>query len=346
MRAATGLDVVRVDPHDDSALGAWHAVTTASLRDLWPDDVHPPFAEVRAAVLAGQPDREPPPSELLEPLLAVDGGRAVGAARVELPQRDNTHLLYVEIHVVPDARRRGAGTALLTAATARAREAGRPLLLSELEEPPHLRDRSPGRAFLEASGLSCALEEIRRDLALPPDAARLAALEVACLPHATGYRVLTWRDRCPDELVEGRAALGRAMSTSVPLGTLDWREETWDAARVREREQLLGEQGRTSVVAAALHEATGEVVGFTEMVARPAEPELAEQWETLVLAPHRGHRLGTLLKIAAVRRLVAELPQVRRLATGNASTNAPMIAVNEAMGFVPNGSYSSWQRAV
>jgi GNAT superfamily N-acetyltransferase len=336
--------VVAVDPRDDGAFGQWYRVTTAGLLHDRPDDDPPGLEEHRAKALAGLPEREP--SELIELLLAVVDGRAVGAVSIELPLRDNPHVSYAEGHVLPAARRRGVGRALLDAVLDRSRGAGRSLLMTELDEPPGCEDRSDGRAFLRATGFTEALVEARRDLALPVPADVLDRLERECAPHAVDYELLTWRDRCPDELVEGRAELGRAMSTAAPLGELDWHEETWDAARVREREQLVAEQGRTSVIAAARHRPSGQLVGFTELVARPARPQQAHQWETLVLREHRGHRLGMLLKIAALRRLVAELPGARVVQTGNALVNGPMIAVNEALGFRVAGTYGTWQRPV
>lgn len=337
------MDVVGVDARGDG-FADWHAVADAVRTHRRPADTWPDLEEERASALAGLPEREP--SELVELLLARDGTGAVGAARIELPRRDNQHVVYAEVLVLPPCRRRGAGTALLDAVGARARELGRPLLVTELDEPPGLAGASPARRFLEASGFVEVLQEVRRDLALPVPAERLDALEADAARHAEGYEVVTWRDRCPDELLDSRAELGRAMSTDVPLGDLDWQEETWDAARVRERERAVAEQGRTSVVAAARERSTGRLVAFTELVARPARPEMAEQWETLVLRAHRGRRLGTLVKVAALRRLQQEVPGARVVVTGNAVVNAPMIAVNEALGFVPAGTYSSWQRPV
>lgn len=332
-----------VDPRS-ADLDAWHAVVSAALREDRPQDPPPPVQEVRAGALAGLPERDP--SELVRLVLAEADGVPVGALRVELPLRDNTHLVWAEAHVLPQARRGGVGTALLERALQETVDAGRRLLTTDLDEPPALVDRSPGRAFLQRAGFACVLTEVRRDLALPVPQERLDALEQQAREHADGYRVVVWVDRCPDELVDQRAELGRVMSVDVPVGDLDWHEEAWDAARVRERERLLAEQGRSSVVAAALHEVSGTLVGYTELAVRPAQPELVEQWDTLVVSAHRGHRLGLLLKLAALRRLQAEHPGARRVATTNATTNAPMIAVNEALGFVVNGQDSSWQRPV
>lgn len=334
-----------VDPRDDDAFADWFAVVDAVTRDLRPDETGWLAQELRESSLEGQP-RTPPPDELYELLVARhDGGRVVGAARLELPLSDNQHVGFFSLDVLPDARRSGVGTALLAELTTRTRAVGRTTLMCDHDEPPALADRSPGRFFLQRNGFAEALVEARRDLALPVDPERLDAIDAACWPHASDYRVLTWRDHCPPELVDDRAELARAMSVDVPLGELAWGEEVWDAARLRRREELTVRQGRASVVGGAVHVPSGSLVAFTEMVAPLAAPDRVHQWETMVLDAHRGHRLGTLVKTAALRRLAAEVPQARLVSTTNALSNGPMIAVNEALGFRLNGVVTSWQRA-
>ena len=71
-------------------------------------------------------------------------------------------------------------------------------------------------------------------------------------------------------------------------------------------------------------------------------PHWGFQSGTIVAPEHRGHRLGLAIKLANHRQLRAHFPSCRVLVTGNADVNAPMNAVNEALGFVPAGSLSSW----
>jgi GNAT superfamily N-acetyltransferase len=300
---------------------------------------------VRAAALAGRraDDGTPLAEELVELLAARADSRLVGTARVEMPLSDNTGVCFFELSVLPSARRRGVGTALLDEVAARAKAAGRPVLMSEVDEPPAVQGRSAGRALLTRHGFAEALVEVRRDLALPVPAARLAAVDAACWPHAPGYRVRTWRGRCPDDLVEGRADMARQMSLDVPLGDLTWGEEAWDAARVRRREELVGRQGRTLLGAGAV-DPSGAVVAFTELAVDDEVPERVHQWETFVLAAHRGRRLGTLVKTGVLRRVASELPEARVLTTHNAASNGPMIAVNEVLGFRTNGVLCAFQR--
>ena len=50
---------------------------------------------------------------------------------------------------------------------------------------------------------------------------------------------------------------------------------------------------------------------------------------------HRGHRLGVAVKVANLRLLQRERPDITRLTTYNAEVNSHMIGVNEALGFRP-----------
>ena len=142
------MDVTEVDPAGPD-LDAWADVHAVALLADRPEDPPPPTEEVRAGALAGLPGRDP--SELVRLWLATRDGEPVGAGRLELPRRDNTHLAYVEVHVRPDARRRGVGSALL--AVLQREAGGRDLLTSDLDEPPALRGASPGRRFLERARL-------------------------------------------------------------------------------------------------------------------------------------------------------------------------------------------------
>ncbi|MGY1632436.1 GNAT family N-acetyltransferase [Geodermatophilus sp. SYSU D01186] len=273
--------------------------------------------------------------------VALAGGTVVGALRLLLPLRDNPTVAHVDLAVSPAHRRRGVGARLLEEAVRVARGAGRTQLVADVDEPA---PGVAGRAFALRSGWRCDLLESRRDLLLPPDEARLSALEAQARVAGRGYEVVTWRDRTPDGLVHDRALLERRMTTDAPHGDLPVEEEHWDAARVREYEEAHVARGRTVLSAGAV--TRGRLVAFTDLQVPLAQPERAQQAGTLVLREHRGRRLGTLVKVAVLRELVATLPAVRRISTYNAESNRPMVAVNEALGFRRAGQLSTWSLRV
>jgi GNAT superfamily N-acetyltransferase len=74
-----------------------------------------------------------------------------------------------------------------------------------------------------------------------------------------------------------------------------------------------------------------------------AVPTIGYQWDTLVRSDHRGHRLGLLMKLANLRQVRERSPQTRFLNTWNAESNAPMVSVNERLGFVVVEAWEEWQ---
>lgn len=335
------VEVREVDPRDGAAVAAWFAVIDAWQRAGRPDEPGWLLQEQAAILRLGA---EPDADERRIGLVAVAAGRVLAAARLDLPVADNTHLADVLLVTHPDHRRRGAGRALVEEVERRARAAGRTTLTASSDELPGEEGRSASRGFGPALGFEAMQVEVRRDIALPLDAAVVAGVAAGAAEDAAAYDLRTWRDAVPEDLVEDQAQLFRRMSTDVPLADLDWREEQWDAARVRRDEQDVQAMGRTFFGAGAVHRPTGRMVAYTTMGVPLAAPERAYQWDTLVLTEHRGHRLGTLVKLACLHSLAHQMPEVRVISTWNAAENAPMIRVNDALGATVNGQLVNWQK--
>jgi GNAT superfamily N-acetyltransferase len=321
---------------DDERFAAWCQVWAAGQRVDRPDDPSRPASD---HIALGRQLVTPGGSREGTHRAGIVDGAVVGALRLILPTQDNPTVAIVDVAVHPDHRRRGYGSALLAEGIRLAGERGRTELIAEVDEPG---PETPGRAFALRHGWTCDLFETRRDLVLPPDEERLAALEKEAREASRGYELVTWRDRTPDELLDDRAVLERRMTTDAPHGDLPVEEEHWDGARIREYEAMHVARGRTVLSAGAL--SYGRLVAFTDLQVPLATPERAQQGGTLVLREHRGHRLGALLKAAVLRQVLATLPEVRRISTYNSDSNVPMVAVNEALGFQPAGHLSSWSR--
>jgi GNAT superfamily N-acetyltransferase len=337
------VKVIAFDPHDDRAFEAWFAAIDATGTTV-PGEPGWQRPELRARMQPGEGA-----GERLIPLSVTgegDGDEVMGAGWVELPLRDNSYLGQVMAYVPPDRRRRGFGTALIAEAERVLTAEGRSVAECWQEEAAGERGRSAGRRFAEARGYQLVQRQVRRDLEVPVPPERLATLEVASLSRAGGYRTVTFIDRWPDEWVADRIEFGVRMSTDSPRGASSREDEVWDEARVREREAQLHESDRTLLVAVVVHEASGRPVAFSEIAVPRGAPEKAYQHDTLVLEEHRGHRLGTLVKIANVRMLADVSPATRSVSTYNADDNAHMIAVNEALGCVVVADELTWERKV
>ncbi len=85
---------------------------------------------------------------------------------------------------------------------------------------------------------------------------------------------------------------------------------------------------------------------MTEMGYFPDEEYLIHQYMTGVRVPHRGRGLGKWLKAAMLLRVREEFPQVKVVVTGNATSNAPMLSINQRLGFKPHREGAAYQISV
>ena len=108
--------------------------------------------------------------------------------------------------------------------------------------------------------------------------------------------------------------------------------------------RLRAARGARFLIAVAEHRASGRLVACTELLLAADVPGQAWQMLTVVRPEHRGHRLGLAIKLANAEELARVAPEVRVIITGNAAVNAPMIAVNEIMGFEVASDGNFWQK--
>jgi GNAT superfamily N-acetyltransferase len=335
------MEVRRVDPDDDAALAAFSAVLQSSDRDLWPDEVGYTLTDMRAMARFQGRDRRWELFAAAEP-----GGPMLGVGSMEFPLRDNLHAADIVVAVHPEHRRRGVGTAIVERLGEVARADGRRTLNSLVDVPVATSAIHASRFFAPRVGFAPSMPGHSRRLRLPADKARLDELRevVAQARGASQYRVLTFEAPWPDEMVEDHCTLLKVMSTDEPAGDGEREEETWDPGRVHEADQLLAAREVRKLAAVAQHAPSGRIVAFSEILLADDTPEQCWQLVTVVHRAHRGHRLGLAIKIANLDVLAERAPDVRFIRTGNAAVNAPMIAVNDMMGFEVVGEGMFWQK--
>jgi GNAT superfamily N-acetyltransferase len=254
-------------------------------------------------------------------------GVPVAYYKLELPDLENLDRAPVYLYVHPEARRHGIGRKLVRHAAQRAAGSGRTMLESVVLEG------SAGDVFATGLGAVLSLEEVRRvqDLRkVPPE--RVASLRAEAERKAPGYSLVIWEGPIPGEHAAQVARVINAFG-DAPRGE-GVEPEVWDADRIRERAGRLVREGHmVAYTVAAMHGATGEMAAYTEVAIDPLSPEWGYQQLTAVTRPHRGHRLGLLVKTAMMQWLASAQPSLRWIQTGNAAANDHMIAVNDALGY-------------
>jgi GNAT superfamily N-acetyltransferase len=250
----------------------------------------------------------------------------------------NRKSAFVDVSVEPHLRRRGIGRRLLALAVARSRKATRPLLSS------HSSGRLPaGAAFLRRFGFKQALETHLNQLMIDRlDRALMVRWMAAGSERAAGYVVEVWHGPVPEQWLVPFADLYGVMNT-VPRGELQVEDTILTPKIIREGERFLFANGSRRVIACARHAASGALAGFTELVWNPKRATIVWQQNTGVAQAHRRKGLGRWLKAANMDAMLKTNPTARFVRTGNADSNAPMLAINRQMGFAPFIPVIAWQ---
>ncbi|MEV0649274.1 GNAT family N-acetyltransferase [Phytomonospora sp. NPDC050363] len=274
-------------------------------------------------------------------VLAREGGRVVGFAFVEMHEEDNRHLADVWAMVEPGRRHQGIGRAMFDSVAEVMREHGRDTLHAEVNVPIDGGGGSlDGRRFCEAAGMEAASASnyLRLDLSTVDESA-IERLRREAWSKAAGYSPVQWIDGAdgdtPAEVLEGLAALLSRFYGDTPTGTLEVEELAYTPERILADNARNARQNRRTVNTAIRHDAGGEVIAWTKIHFRDSAPQYGMQGITMVAREHRGHRLGTVLKTENLLLAVRTAPSLAVIDTDNAKDNAPMLAVNVAMGFEP-----------
>lgn len=304
------------------------------------------------------PHYQPDPDETRLIWVIVVDGEIVGRVGVDLPHEKGSRSAYWLVEVLSSHYGRGIGRAGYQLVEEAAREHGRTVLQSWAEHPeaPGARLSAPtgfgsvpedrfARFFL-ANGYALEQVERKSSLDLTSSAETVARLLAEAEKASADYRVVQWMAPTPAEHVEGFAWMKSRMSTDAPSAGMEFDEETWDAERVARHDARWVEAGMTAQITAAQHRETGALVAFNELVIGSDRTLRTEQQDTLVLKEHRGHKLGQLVKCAALTSWTAIAPESPKVITYNAEENRPMLDINEAIGFRPVAYIGAWKKVI
>ena len=248
----------------------------------------------------------------------------------------NQHMRWCEVAVGPAHRRRGLGRALLRHAVKAVADQGDDLVFIT-----QFSDRIPAaEAFALAVGATPGLEMKTNQLDLA--SVKRAKLDEWAAIAPAGYRLEHVDGAVPAELIAPYIESASGMN-DAPRGDLRMNDWELNEQQIRDRESWQQQAGIERWLILAVHEASGAGAGFTEVTYDPRIPHLIWQQGTAVIDAHRGHRLGLWMKAVMLKRILEERTEARFIRTGNANTNAQMLAINTQLGFRVAWSAALWQ---
>jgi GNAT superfamily N-acetyltransferase len=273
------------------------------------------------------------PERIERRLARDDQGLVVGHAHVYW--REGPGTCTMRMFVDPARRAEGIGRSLGAALAAEARADGRIGITLEVAEG------SPAAIIAEAAGCrpDIVMEQNRTD-PRRIDPTRLEAWRAAG-EQAAGYSLVAYDVPCPSPELAEDFVHARHVMNDAPR----WEGEpeatyTVEELSAVEAASVAAHQDWWNV--GVRNDATGELVGLSEMYLPRARPWIVFQGDTGVHPDHRGHGLGAWMKAVNHLRLNHERPEVEIVQTWNADSNEPMLRINRALGFRPVQRYQGW----
>lgn len=300
----------------------------AIFREIAPDPNDPPQARalVRSFMV------EPGPYRHSERWIALPatGDQVIGFAVVSFytPQApdyaENRHIAQAEIKVAKAHRGQGIARALLQTLLAAAAAHEATTIQGAASHPA-------GHAFCKHFGGIAAIEEAENRLKLAEvDWNMIQAWQTEGPARAPGVRVESFSD-APEADLQAYALVYTEVMNQQPLGKIENQMVITPQSRRVQEEEL--RKKRIEWHTKVSREPDGAISGLTEMYYSPDEPHRIFQGLTGVAARFRGRGLGKWLKAEMLLEVRGRYPQLRYVATGNADVNAPMLSINQRMGF-------------
>jgi len=324
------FDVYPFDPHNLSEEG-WESYFT--------------LCAVIHNEVANDPDDSPTPKELerrqiLDPdpiwnfdrWLAwnADQSEVIGYAysRSSTPEDPayefNRQTAQVYVRVLPDARRQGVGTQLLKRVVENLNDPALKYIETYAMHPT-------GQAFSSALGGEVSLEAAVNRLKLSDvDWSMIEQWASEGPKRAPGVKIEMF-ERCPEELVADYCEIYTETVNQQPLGQMGTREAV-TPERLRRSERRRAQKG-LNVLTMITSEPDGAISGLTETLKIKGEDSKIHQLLTGVRERYRNKGLGKWLKAEMLLEVRRRYPAVKAIYTGNANENAPMVSINQRLGF-------------
>lgn len=325
------LDIIPFEP-TTATREEWdrfHAYRKARHQETDPDD--PLTDDTTIEKMLKRPD---PESEVFR-FAALDPERAdvqIGALHFEMFRPDspsykgNEHIAWVGLAVLSPYRRRGAGGTMLRKVAALAREHRKTTIQGSSEE-------DDGKAFLNAIGAQIAQRGLENRLHLDRVDWRMVESWVAEGAARNPDTALRWCvNRIDDEVLAPLTKILTEVFNQQPFGQMEHADFVFTPEITRKREESFFAIGGTVLTVISV-ESDGDFSGLTQMGYLPSEGPIIWQWMTGVRDRYRGRGLGKWMKAAMLLRVRADMPRIRIVSTGNATTNEAMLSINNRLGF-------------
>ena len=196
---------------------------------------------------------------------------------------------------------------------------------------------------MESLGATIGLSQRRNDLLIADvDRAVLQSWIDRASERASAFDLVEFVGPYPEAELAAISKMQLAINT-MPTDDLDIEDVELTPAHLGQIDDAMVSKGNNRWALIAREKSTGKYAGWTDMTFNPHTPRVADVGGTAVAQEYKNLGLGRWLKAAILQKLLSEKPQIERIRTGNAHSNAPMLKINDELGFKPALTLNLWQ---
>lgn len=325
------LQFVKFSPKEASN-AVWEKVIDIQLisfKENNPDDPMPPREMLRKRIemFEENPFFLPEVHLLTQPDETIVAQLVMAFPRPESPEYEQQkHMGLVMPFVLPEHRQQGIGKTLLRKAVTDFHERGLTLIQGDT-------DSDAGRAFADKFGGSIGLEgRINRLYTKDVDWDLVEGWCNQCSQVNPDVSIEMFEGLPNESDLEVYARLYTEIISQVPFDEIEGMELVFTPERLRKVHEQQQERGDITIVRIT-REKDGSISGLTEIVYTPERSHRIAQELTGVQEQYRGRGLGKWLKTDMLLFIKEKYPDAEFISTGNATSNAPMLSINEQLGF-------------
>lgn len=230
-----------------------------------------------------------------------------------------------DLSVLRPYRRKAIGKKLLSLVCEFARKHDKPLVIGNTTE-------EDGKAFLRKMAAQEAFDAVESRLYLNEVNWEMVENWAKAGPKRSPNSRIESFSSVPEETIDHYCEIYTETLNQAPRQDLQIGDEIITPEfrrKLEENFRKLKNQFMTLIT----REENGDISGLTEMIYAPERHNMIEQMLTGVQEKYRGSGKGKWLKALMLLKVRKEFPQVEIVTTGNATTNEPMLAINQRLGF-------------
>ena len=249
----------------------------------------------------------------------------------------DAHICQINLRVAAPFRRKGIALCLLNILLDRAADLGKDTIQAEVEHPV-------GKDFCSALKGELVHEETRHRMYMEEANWEIAEEWIKKGKEKFPDTTFEFFRECPDADIAAFCDTYTEIINERPTGEMEQTIITTPESR-RVEEQNMKKKGIEWYTMIS-RESNGEISALTDFMYNPKEPHKIVQYFTGVSGKHRRKGLAKRIKAEMLFKIQRQFPDVEYITTTMAPNNAPMMAINEQLGFKSRQTTDMYQWAL